>query len=205
MATKIVIFFVILVAIVSRWIINLTHFLSLPPDFKINDQGCTLAGVGVGMIGSEDTALGKYGILFISSGDLHKVFNESAAAANPGNIWAMDMRMGAPIEPIKIELKAFPNGRQFQPHGIHVSNITDRIHVVSHNGDHSSVDIFSIEYNVECLKTLPPWGCNNPASLTFMKSVKSDLFPNVGMNDVVEGNKNEFYVSQWHRFPKSKR
>ena len=205
MGMKSVIVFIILIAIVSRWILNIRDFLSLPPDFEINDKTCQLAGMGVGMIGSEDTGLGKHSVVFISSGDLDTVFKEGANAANPGGIWAMDMRLGAPIEPVKLKIISFPLNRRFQPHGLHISNVTDRIHVVSHNEDHSSVDIFKIEYNVKCLKKLPWNNCKNPVLLTFLTSVKSELFPNVGLNDVVEGNKNEFYVSQFRRFSKFQR
>ena len=129
---------VILGAILVRWIISMKNFLTPPPDFKINDDSCKSAGIGVGMIGSEDSGLGKYGVLFIGSGDLHAVFELGAAAANPGGIWVLDMRPEAPtMEPIKIEINAFPKNRLFQPHGIHVSNTTNRLYAVSHNGDHT--------------------------------------------------------------------
>ena len=53
-------------------------------QFELDDVGCELAGMGVGLIGSEDMALGKYGILFITSGDLKQTFGYGPASANTG-------------------------------------------------------------------------------------------------------------------------
>merc|ERR1712123_327912 len=116
-------------------------------DPIINDQDCHLAGMGVGFIGSEDMALGKHGVLLITSGDLLTTFTEGSAAASPGGMWVLDMREGGAAEPMRIPLELFPVGRRFQGHGLDVSNSTDRVYAVSHNGDHSSVDIFQIHYN----------------------------------------------------------
>ena len=113
----------------------------------------------------------------------------------------MDMKVESPNKLHRLEIESFPQSRRFQPHGIHVSNITDRIHVVSHNGDHSSVDIFSIKYDTECLKEPSrSTQCKKPASLVFLKSIRSELFPSGGLNDVVEMNSNEFFVSMFLRF-----
>ena len=89
------------------------------------------------MIASEDMALGKHGVLFITSGDLLTTFTEGAAAASPGGLWVLDMREGGAPEPSRIPLELLPGGRRFQGHGLDVSNTTDRVYSVSHNGDHS--------------------------------------------------------------------
>ena len=201
MVSKTLVFFAIVISIVIRWIFNTVNLFTIPPDFQINDGNCKLAGKNMGMIGSEDMALGKYGLLFISSGDLAKVLEEGAEAANPGSMWVMDMKVDSSIKLQRLEIESFPQSRRFQPHGIHVSNITNRIHVVSHNGDHSSVDIFSIKYDTECLEEpLRATQCTKPASLVFQTSIRSDLFPSGGLNDVVEKNSNEFFVSMFLRF-----
>eukprot|EP00091_Calanus_sinicus_P025677 TRINITY_DN9936_c0_g1_i1.p1 TRINITY_DN9936_c0_g1~~TRINITY_DN9936_c0_g1_i1.p1 ORF type:complete len:281 (-),score=85.66 TRINITY_DN9936_c0_g1_i1:171-1013(-) len=79
-----------------------------------------------------------------------------------------------------------------------VSNTTDRVYAISHNGDHSSVDVFQISYNQKCLASIP-WSCQ-PISLTFLRSIKSNIFPNYGINDVVEAEENQIYVTQWQPF-----
>ena len=201
MVSKTLVVFVIVISVVIRWIFNTRDLFTIPPDFRINDGNCKLAGNNMGMIGSEDMALGKYGLLFISSGDLAKVLEEGAEVANPGSMWVMDMKVESSIKLHRLEIESFPQSRRFQPHGIHVSNITNRIHVVSHNGDHSSVDIFSIKYDTECLEEpLRATQCTKPASLVFLTSIRSDLFPSGGLNDVVEKNSNEFFVSMFLRF-----
>ena len=183
---------------VKIWFDRKMEFFSLPQGFTVNDQSCELAGVGAGMFGSEDMALGRHGVLFISSGDLQNCFEHGAASARAGGLWVYDMRKGGTAEPVKIQLESCPDERGFQGHGLDVSNATDRVYSVSHNGDHSSVDIFQIVYRVECVKTFP-WSCP-PVSLTFLRSIKSDLFPNYGINDVVEAEDNQIYVTQWQPF-----
>ena len=200
MAVKSLIFItVVLVGIMVKLFLNKMESLSLPSGFTFNDQGCHLVGLGVGLIGSEDLALGKHGVLFITSGDLHETFTNGAASAKPGGMWVLDMRKGGAAEPMRIHLELFPEGRRFQGHGLDVSNTTDRVYSISHNGDHSSVDIFKIDYNQDCLASLP-WACQ-PVSLTFIRSVRSSIFPNCGINDVVEAEENQIYVTQWQPFP----
>ena len=177
---------------------SLSQSLSLPSGFTFNDQGCHIAGLGVGLTGSEDLALGKHGVLFITSGDLHTTFTQGSSSANPGGLWVLDMRNGGAAEPVRIPLGLFPEGKRFQGHGLDVSNTTDRVYSISHNGEDSSVDIFKIDYNQECLDSLP-WACQ-PVSLTFIRSVRSSIFPNYGINDVVEAEENQIYVTQWQPF-----
>ena len=189
---------IVVVCILVQLGLSKPELQSTPPNLRFNDQECHRAGVGVGMIASEDMALGKHGVLFITSGDLYMTFTQGAASANPGGMWVLDMREGGAAEPRKIQLESFPVGRRFQGHGLDVSNTTERVYTVSHNGDHSSVDIFQISYNQDCLASLP-WACQ-PVSLTFLRSVTSNIFPNYGINDVVEAEDNQIYVTQWQPF-----
>ena len=76
------------------------------------------------MIGSEDLALAKHGILIITSGDLVRffqkmkiseqslmsvpsfqinLFQNGAAKASPGGLWAFDMREGGGKDPVRFE------------------------------------------------------------------------------------------------------
>ena len=59
-----------------------------------NDDDCTVSGLGVGMIGSEDMALGRHGVLFITSGDLLTTFTQGSAASDAGGVWVLDTRVG---------------------------------------------------------------------------------------------------------------
>ena len=180
--------------------------------FEFDDENCKLAGKDVGMISSEDMALGKHGILFITSGDLQKTFDYGAREANTGNIFMMNMKNEIPkdiskLELVKANIHSSPFGRkgfQFQPHGMDVSNTTDRVYVVNHNNGYSSVIVFDIKYNLNCLKDE---NClfQNWASLVFKAEIRSNLFPLMALNDVVEASSSEFYVTQWLPYPYPKR
>ena len=61
------------------------------------------------------------------------------------------------------------------------------------------VDIFKIEYRLECA-LVQPWPCP-PVMLIFLKSITSIIFPNYGINDVVEVEYGQIYVTQWRPFP----
>jgi len=190
---------VVVLAIGGRWLYQLEQHLARPEGFlPPNDQSCQLRGVSQGMVGSEDMALGRHSILLITSGDLKTVFEEGSLAATPGGLWALDMRPGGGEHPVPLELAGLPEGRRFQGHGLDVSNRTDRVYAVSHNGDHSSVEIFAIHYRPSCLSL--PWSCT-PVLLTLLHTITSPLFPNSGINDVVEAADGEVYVSQWQPFP----
>ena len=200
MSSKTLLFIsVAFIGILVKKCLDTVEFISLPHGFTFNDDHCELAGVGLGMIGSEDMALGKHSVLFVTSGDLKSVFEHGAASATPGGLWVYDMRSGGSPNPIKLELESFPSNKRFQGHGLDVSNSTDRVYAISHNGPDSSVDIFQILYHDECLASLP-WSCN-PVSLLFFNSVSSSLFPNSGINDVIEAGPNQVYVTQWQPFP----
>ena len=87
--TKSIIFIAALGLILARFGFLFKAFKSteiFKDQFELDDVGCELAGMGVGMIGSEDMALGKYGILFISSGDLNQTFGYGPASANTGTV-----------------------------------------------------------------------------------------------------------------------
>jgi len=195
-STTVVIAVVALALVVRRGLKLRDFFIS--PSVEFNDDSCELVGDDV-LVGSEDMALGRDGILFITSGDLGMTFQEGSASANPGGIFAMDMR-GSSKSLVRMSLNKFPDGVRFQPHGLHVSNSSDHLLATSHAGNHTRVEVFKIEYHPECLES-QPWSCT-PATLHHLNSITSDLFPNCGMNDVVEGSSpHELYVTQWLTVP----
>ena len=118
--------------------------MSLPPGYTYNDQNCQLLGQGVGMIGSEDLSLGKHGIAFVSSGDIIQGFAEKFANAAPGGIWILDIRPNLVKDPVRIEMEGGPTPEFFHPHGIDVSNATDRLFAINHGDASSSVEIYKI-------------------------------------------------------------
>lgn len=213
-STKITIFVVFLGVILARFgFILFVLYKSeevFKDKFEHGDENCELIGTGVGMIGSEDMALGKHGILFITSGDLEKTFEYGALEANTGNIFMLNMKDNFPktkddmnkLELVKANIHSSPftlKNYRFQPHGLDVSNSTDRLYCVNHNYGFSSVIVFDIKYNLNCLKD-ENCSFENVASLVFKTEVRSNLFPLMGLNDVVEASATEFYVTQWLPF-----
>ena len=210
--TKIFVAFLGLVLARVGYVIWSFSALDIKDKFEFDDTNCELGGKGIGMIGSEDMALGKYGILFITSGDLEQTFGYGATKANTGNIFMMNMKDEIPkdmskLQLVKANIHSSPLGRKgfrFQPHGMDVSNSTDRIYVINHNNGYSSVIVFDIKYNLKCINDE---NClfQNWASLVFNEEIRSDLFPLMALNDVVEASPSEFYVTQWLPYPYPRR
>eukprot|EP00457_Paulinella_chromatophora_P009386 gb/GEZN01009452.1/.p1 GENE.gb/GEZN01009452.1/~~gb/GEZN01009452.1/.p1 ORF type:complete len:415 (-),score=38.76 gb/GEZN01009452.1/:82-1302(-) len=141
------------------------------------------------IVGSEDLAHLGGGIFLISSGDLHHLFNGDAATR--GGIFGVDL--SSPSHwPVPIE--NYPQGLPFQPHGIYLSNATQRLFVLTHGialGTGSGVVVFQIRGSDR--ETL---------SLLYLRSIESPLFRNGALNDLVEGRTGqELYVSEWLQFP----
>jgi hypothetical protein len=186
-------------------------FSELFTNVSFNDGNCQMvAGTDPrGVAGSEDLALGRHEVLFISSGDLRVAAEHGSASANPGGIWGIDVTMAREDEPFKLPLLDYPIEQEFTPHGLFVSNLTDRMYVVNHGNGRSTVEIFAIEY------CNGGWSsCEFPVNgLTHLKTVRSGLFPFFGINDVVEGkpepmgerqfrmDSKELYVTRFLPFP----
>jgi len=176
---------VIFLAILIRKIQIKIEKVRLPPGYTFNDENCVLVGQGRGMVGTEDLALGKHSVLFITSGDLWTIFQHGPAHSAHGGIWMMDPRPGAAKDPVKLDIAGWPEGRLLHAHGFDVSNITDRMYIVNHHGDHSSVEVVSIQYGGAGVR------------LEYVTSISSPLFPVMGINDVVELDRDHVYVTQW--------
>jgi len=160
--------------------------------YKAN-LNCTNIGADV-LANSEDFAMYKNGMAFVSDGDLFNLFLTGINQAKKGQIFIMNLNsidenyMETPKE---VPIKGFPTGRNFQPHGIFYSNSTNRLYTVSHphQGEGSFVEIFTVE--------------ENPLTLKHADSVLPTT-ENMVINDVVEGrSENEIFVSrfQWYAKP----
>ena len=189
---------VIVIAVIVKKVQIRIQTLTLPPGYSFNDEDCSLIGQGRGMIGSEDLALGRHSIIFVTSGDLFGIFENGVKSSEDGDIWMLDPRPGADHEPIRVERLGFPEGKLFHPHGFDISNVTDRMFAVNHHETGSSIEVFRILYNEECAASIP-WSCA-PARLEHEASVSSELFPYMGINDVVEVDTDHVYVTRWQVF-----
>lgn len=163
-----------------------------------NDLLCRNVGSDE-IVGSEDVAHWRDGIVLIASGDLGTTYSYGAVEAVPGSIFAVDVDMnehGDNVTPEFWKLKVLGDtlGR-FQPHGLFISNTTQRLYVVSHADEQggSGVHIFDIEALSEF-----PW-----LQLRHLTYITSPLFGNHALNDVTEGavDGTDLYVTNWISFP----
>jgi len=166
-----------------------------------NNLTCTKVG-GNEIVGSEDVAHWRDGIVLVSSGDLGTTFAWGETEAVLGGIFALRVgdSTGEPrywrVELLARDDKGVPPDQQygFQPGGIYLSNATQRLYAVSHTDQKSSsgVDVFDIEKLDEF-----PW-----LRLRHRTKVTSPLFGNHALNDVVEGAEDgsDLYVSNWVAF-----
>ncbi|GBG32678.1 Serum paraoxonase/arylesterase 1 [Hondaea fermentalgiana] len=90
----------------------------------------------------------------------------------------------------KLKMSKFPADTHFLPHGIYYSKASERLYVVNHAGVSSvgtRVEVFDVTRNGDDLP-----------ELTWRLAVGGkDLFANMALNAVVEGQGDEIYVTQW--------
>ena len=189
---------IVVIAVIVQKVKIRIQTLTLPPGYSFNDEDCSLIGQSRGLIGSEDLALGRHSIIFVTSGDLFGIFENGVKSSRDGDIWMLDPRPGSDHEPVRVERLGFPEGRLFHPHGFDISNATDRMFAVNHHQTGSSIEVFRIIYNAECAASIP-WSCS-PARLEHEVSVASEMFPYMGINDVVEVDSDHVYVTRWQVF-----
>ena len=187
--------FYLLIAITTRYFITMYHFLGYSNELTYNDASCKLLAPK-DLHGSEDMTIGKEGLLFMTSGDLHNVFEHGSNAAKPGGIWAYNINPYTDQRwvnsPQRLPLNGFDQDLHgFHGHGFYISNETDRLYVVNHAHAYSGIEIFHIEYNgIGRLPTLQYESTIGGAGLTFGRGT---------INDVIEGGNeiNEIYVTTW--------
>lgn len=161
-----------------------------------NDGACVLVGGprdAAPIIGSEDAALWRSGVALVSSGDLRNAFDGTPAA--PGAVFAVDLARSPPTHKrLTVSVDAGLRGAfgtpafPFQPHGLHFSNATQRLYVVSHGlaaGGGSRVLVFRVTGHAFA-----------DVALELESDVTSPAFGNGAINDVIEGaTRAELYVT----------
>jgi len=167
-------------------------------DTNKPDISCESIGVKE-MSNSEDLQMGKHNLIFISVGDLHNIMGHGTDKAENGGVFVYDMNGAAGKLPIKLEVNNFPEGHKLFVHGLYISNSTDRLYAVNHQGHADTIEVFSVTYSPSCI-SFDTFTCP-PVSLTHTKTIASPLFINFGMNDVAEGkvtdNGGELYTTRW--------
>lgn len=161
------------------------------PSLATNDA--SQCRIYKGPTGAEDFVLAKNGWILSSSLDCGHLVDHGyqVCERDTGGLWAFDVREEK-VERLLIKGLPTDTASCFMTHGLFLSNTTDRLYAVTHNGKSSSIEIFSVGYSDNT---------EGPPSLSWVRSVTSDSFRNMAPNDVVEGASiGELYVTQWLPF-----
>lgn len=134
----------------------------------------------------EDLSVYNNRSAFAGGGDLHTIFANGAATATAGAVWLVDAISGD-VKQVPILGDGVPP--KLILHGIFFSKKTRRLYAVQH-GDTAgeSVEVFDV---VE----------DDGVKLSHKTSIRSTLFGNFALNDVVEGDGDEIYITEWQPFP----
>lgn len=166
---------------------DLLDRLNYDKQLKFNDDKCTL-------LTEMDTAVEDLSLLgdghcaFGGGGDLWNTFMHGSAAAKDGDMWLINATSGKAYL-LPIHGKSKPTKIVF--HGIYYSQQSKQLYAVNHDeAAGESVEVFAVSGHAPALR------------LDHVASVRSPLFQNMALNDVVEGvDGSEFYVSEWQAFP----
>jgi len=117
-------------------------------------------------------------------GDIWNTFATGSRTAKPGAFWLVNTTAGT-VREMPISGASAP--QKLIIHGIYFSQATKRLYAVNHDEEPGeSVEVFDL---------------TDVGTLEHHLTVRSPLFGNLALNDVVEGSSNEFYVTEWQSFP----
>jgi len=149
-------------------------------EISFSDDGCALLETPTTV---EDlSSAGDGHCLIGGGGDLWHSLSHGAKNAKDGAFWLVNVTAGTIRE---LPVTGMPETIKLVPHGLHFSQTTRRLYVVNHDEEYGeSVQVFDV--------------AREPSfALTHVASVRSTLFNNMVLNDVVEGVDSEFYVTEW--------
>jgi len=176
----------VLLAIVVGIVFRQTvQTLAYDKVLRFDDESCVLLPLPTP---AEDlSALGDGHCAIAGGGDVWQTFTHGAVNAADGAVWLINATRGT-AQQLKVSGAKAP--QKLILHGIYFSQRTRRLYAVNHDEEHGeSVEIFDV---ISEANSVPP------LRLVHLSSVRSPLFGNLALNDVVEGaDAGEFYVSEW--------
>lgn len=133
----------------------------------------------------EDLTAFEDGLAFAGCGDMGGVFEVGSADAAEGNFYLLDANRHS-LRKVKV---MGPMPAKLLLHGIHYSGRSRRLYAVNHDETHGeSVEVFEAH------------GRGAAVQLRHELTIRSPLFGNIALNDVVEGEGDELYVTEWLPF-----
>eukprot|EP00966_Prymnesium_polylepis_P063229 1467482-Prymnesium_polylepis.1 len=150
------------------------------------DGSCTLLATPTPC--EDMSALGDGHSAFAGGGDIWKAFEHGSEGVADGAVWLVNATAGVVR---KLEVDAPAGLPKLVLHGVYYSQSSRRLYAVNHDeASGESVEVFEVEGEGDALR------------LRHAHSVRSPLFGNFALNDVVEGGAaDEFYVTEWQPFP----
>lgn len=182
--------FPMLLAIAVGYLANdIRRMMRYDLQVRFNDNSCRLLET---LTPCEDvTAFGDGESAFAGGGDLWTAFkNGSIYGTVDGAVWLVNAKQGT-MRAVPIKASA-PDGQvpKLILNGIFYSQASRRLYAVNHDeAAGESVEIFDVV------------GEGDAMELQHLLSVRSPLFGSMALNDVVEGEGNELYVTEWQPFP----
>lgn len=167
---------------------HVAHLIDRLPEkvLPADTPGCVLDD---SVLATEDLQEYRPGVLVGGAGSTLDAFAHGAENAPAGYLVAVDVRSGKP-EVSRLTVLGLPAHVRFQPHGLFLSQRTQRLYAVSHGGVSgvgTRVEMFSIKEGKDGL----------PVFTWEMAIGGGHHFGNCVLNSVVEGQGDEIYVTQW--------
>ena len=177
----------VFVGVVVMKVLDAVSAMAYDKQLQFNDASCSLLQAP---IPCEDiSAFGDGHSAFAGCGDLWSTLMNGSESAKDGAIYLVNATKGDMRRlPIDFDGSALPF--KLVTHGIFYSQRSMRLYVVNHDelaGE--SVEIFDVVGQGPSLK------------LRHTRTIRSPLFGNMALNDVVEGETDEIYVTEWQPFP----
>ena len=149
-------------------------------DLTFDDAGCTLLPLPTA---AEDMVpLGDGHCAIAGGGDLKAAFARGSAAAAPGAFHLVNLTAGT-VRPLEVLGAAVP---KLVLHGMHLAPGGSRLYAVNHDEARGeSVEVFAVEAGPR---------------LRHVGGIRSPLFSNCALNDVVAGGADEVFVTEWLPF-----
>ena len=127
------------------------------------------------------TALGNGESAIAGGGDIWNTFLNGSASAADGAFWLVNAKVGS-LRKLEVEGDSAPP--RLLLHGIYFSQESQRLYAVNHDeAVGESVEIFDVV------------GTGDELKLRHVLTIRSPLFGNFQLSDVVEGEGDEIYVT----------
>eukprot|EP00929_Paragymnodinium_shiwhaense_P105216 TRINITY_DN70142_c0_g1_i1.p1 TRINITY_DN70142_c0_g1~~TRINITY_DN70142_c0_g1_i1.p1 ORF type:complete len:394 (-),score=94.50 TRINITY_DN70142_c0_g1_i1:219-1400(-) len=163
---------------------HLKNILDVYKELRFDDSSCKLLEIPTPV--EDFSAFGDGHSLLAGGGDLMNTFEHGSRSVVPGAVWLINVTARTATE-LAIEGEDVPS--KLVLHGVHFSQASKRLFAVNHNEEQGeSVEVFEV-----LAETAPP-------RLRHLKTIRSPLFKNMALNDVVEGVGDEIYVTEWQPY-----